>query len=121
MGTNRDLKRFLENNAGGGGTRTLKNTVYEFIECKEEEEDTNTAHLYSLTMEEMMAIIGDIEMNHLDRVKYITVVSQIRKNSKNEEDILNVNMAILNEFVDWAFEEGYIECDLAYTYKLCCN
>lgn len=101
--------------------KKLKTAVNKFLDRKQKVEDNNTAYLYELTMEEIMAIAGDIELMDLNHITYLKVVSTIKRNSLGDSEIFAVNMSILNEFMQWSYDRGYIEHDLAYTYNLWLN
>jgi len=55
-------------------------------------------------------------------LSYTYLITAIRiKVESEDDDIFQINLFVLNEFVSWLYDEGYIEFDLAYSYRLWIN
>lgn len=101
--------------------KKLGYAIDEFLEYKNKAGDCNTAYFYELTLKEIFHLIHDIDLTEINQVTYLITANRIRIDSQGDEDIFQINMFVLNQFVEWLYEEDYIEFDLAYTYKLLMN
>ena len=101
--------------------KDLKTAVQRFKSYKRNTEDKNTAYLYELVLEEIIAIIGNIKLEEYDRVTYCILVSQLQENSMGDTEISSINISILDEFSDWMYDRKIIECDVSKLYNILLN
>ena len=99
----------------------LNHAIDEFLEYKNRVEERNAARFYELALKEILYLTRDIQFIDMNHVTYIILANRLRIASKGDEEVFQINMFVLNQFVVWLFDEGYIEFDLAYYYKLLIN